>query len=163
MNPHPVHKFQPGGPPGPGRPRGSVGGRAAAIATIDSIISDNGDEFRAALEKEFHKSPVKFWRTFGFPLVPTQLVARTETVQSVGPWTTLLEVARFREIEKLAQDAGLKLPPPAHRPARLGPAPAQEDDAGPAPPYWPSPPRPPSSLPPITIKEPRAEQSERSQ
>lgn len=112
---HPA-RFQPGCAPGPGRPKGSVGGRAQAIALIDSIISENGDELRAALEKEFHKSPVKFWQRFGFPLVPQALVARVETTQTQGsPWISLLEAARLREIEARAKAAGLELPPTVQR------------------------------------------------
>jgi len=91
MNPHPSHQFQPGGPGGPGRPKGSVGGRAQAIALIDSIISENGDELRAALETEFHKSPVKFWQRFGFPLVPQALVAKVETATTTHRWQSLLD------------------------------------------------------------------------
>lgn len=135
-------RFIPGGAPGPGRPKGSVGGRAAAIATIDSIISENGDEFRAALEKEFHKSPVKFWRMFGFPLVPQQLVARTETAPSAGPWISMLEACRLREIEAIARKAGLALPELKPRLARNG---AKDD----------------SDLPPIRAQEPRQDPPER--
>ncbi len=117
MNPNPSNQFTPGCQPGPGRPKGSVGGRAQAIALIDSIISENGDELRAALEKEFHKSPVKFWQRFGFPLVPTAVLARVEN-QPAGegsPWMSLLEATRLREIERRAQEAGLELPPPVKR------------------------------------------------
>ena len=91
MNPRPSYQFQPGGPGGPGRPKGSVGGRAQAIALIDSIISENGDELRSALEKEFHKSPVKFWQRFGFPLVPQALVAKIETAPTTHRWQSLLD------------------------------------------------------------------------
>ena len=155
MNPHPSHQFKPGGPPGPGRPKGSVGGRAQAIALIDQIITDNDDELRAALEKEFHESPVKFWQRYGFPLVPTALVAKVETAPSCGPWITLLEAARFREIEKRAQAAGLELPPiPIRHQRNGGPMPDQEEDTGLAPPCWPSPTRPPGALPPINRQEP---------
>jgi len=87
---HPA-RFQPGCTPGPGRPKGSVGGRAQAIALIDQIISENGDELRAALEKEFHKSPVKFWQRFGFPLVPQALVAKIETAPTTHRWQSLLD------------------------------------------------------------------------
>jgi len=87
---HPA-RFQPGCAPGPGRPKGAVGGRAQAIALIDSIISENGDELRAALEKEFHKSPVKFWQRFGFPLVPQALVAKVETSPTTHRWQSLLD------------------------------------------------------------------------
>ena len=102
MNPHPSHRFKQGGAPGPGRPKGSVGGRAQAIALIDSIITENSDELRAALETEFHKSPVKFWQRFGFPLVPQALVARVETTGAVITWASLLETLKGPAIDAAA-------------------------------------------------------------
>ena len=106
--------FQPGCAPGPGRPKGSVGGRARAIALIDDILTENAEDLRAALLKEFQKSPVRFWQRFGFPLVPQSLVARVENDNAPG-WVSLLELMRLREIEAQAQAAGLPLPPPAQR------------------------------------------------
>ena len=87
-------RFQPGGPGGPGRPKGSVGGRAQAIALIDGIISEHADDLRAALVKEFQKSPVKFWQRFGFPLVPQALVAKVESDAPVLRWRSLLDADR---------------------------------------------------------------------
>ena len=106
-------RFKPGGLPGPGRPKGSVGGRAATIQLIDDILTEHGAALRAALEAEFKKNPVKFWQRFGFPLVPQSLVAKVETTANVGPWVSLLEVMRLREVERIAQRAGLALPPAA--------------------------------------------------
>ena len=105
------HRFRPGCAPGPGRPKGPVSGRAKAIALIDDIITDNADELHAALLQEFRKNPVKFWTRFGFPLVPQSLVAKIETTANVGPWVSILEVMRLREVERIAQGAGLELPP----------------------------------------------------
>ncbi len=87
---HPA-QFQRGCAPGPGRPKGSVGGRARAIQLIDEILTENGAELRAALETEFHKSPVKFWQRFGFPLVPQALVAKVETATTTHRWQSLLD------------------------------------------------------------------------
>ena len=114
-------QFQPGCAPGPGRPKGSVGGRARAIALIDEILTENAEDLRVALLKEFQKSPVRFWQRFGFPLVPQALVARVENDNTPGPWVSLLELMRLRDIEAQAQAAGLRLPPPAKRPGALCP------------------------------------------
>ena len=105
---HPA-RFQPGCTPGPGRPKGSVGGRARAIQLIDEILTENGAELRAALEKEFHKSPVKFWQRFGFPLVPQALVAKVETATTTHRWQSLLDADHENqrtqdELQALRQD-----------------------------------------------------------
>ena len=107
--------FQPGGAPGPGRPKGSVGGRAQAIAIIDSIITDNADDLRAALLAAFKKNPVAFWQKFGFPLVPQALVAKVETqAQTHSPWMSLEEAIETRGLAYLGQQA-LKMLPEAER------------------------------------------------
>lgn len=105
---HPA-QFQRGCAPGPGRPKGSVGGRARAIQLIDEILTENGAELRAALEKEFHKSPVKFWQRFGFPLVPQALVAKVETATTTHRWQSLLDADQDNqrtqdELQALRQD-----------------------------------------------------------
>ena len=150
MNPHPSYQFQPGGPGGPGRPKGSVSGRAKAIALIDEIITENADDLRAALLQAFKRNPVAFWTKFGYPLVPQALVAKVETAPSCGPWTSLLEVSRYREIERRAREAGIELPPPARILARNG-GPQNEDAASPVP-FWPSPKRPPGTELPETTE-----------
>ena len=119
--------FQPGCAPGPGRPKGSVGGRARAIALIDDILTENAEDLRVALLKEFQKSPVRFWQRFGFPLVPQALVARVENDNAPGPWVSLVELMRLRQIEAQAQAAGLPLPPPAQR--SYIPSPPEKDPA----------------------------------
>ena len=107
-------RFVPGGAPGPGRPKGAVGGRARAIQLIDNLITKHADKLEEALEKEFLKNPVRFWVRFGFPLVPQALVARVDSNQTQGsPWISLLEAMRLREIERIAAAAGLQLPEPA--------------------------------------------------
>ena len=107
-------RFVPGGAPGPGRPKGSVSGRARAIQLIDNLINKHSEKLEDALEKEFLKNPVRFWTRYGFPLVPQALVARVDSNQTQGsPWISLLEAMRLREIERIAAAAGLQLPEPA--------------------------------------------------
>lgn len=117
MNPHPTHQFQRGCAPGPGRPKGSVGGRSRAIQLIDDLLTKHADKLHDALEAELLKNPVRFWTRYGFPLVPQALVAKVESNQTGGsPWISLLEATRLREIEARAAAAGLELPPPVARP-----------------------------------------------
>jgi len=76
---------------------------------IDEILTENGAELRAALEKEFHKSPVKFWQRFGFPLVPQALVAKVETATTTHRWQSLLDADQDNqrtqdELQALRQD-----------------------------------------------------------
>ena len=111
---HPA-RFQPGCTPGPGRPRGSVGGRSRAIQLIDDLITKHSDKLESALEAEFLKNPVRFWTRYGFPLVPSAMVARVESAPSCGPWVDLVEVCRLRDIEERAIAAGLDIPPPPRK------------------------------------------------
>ena len=112
---HPA-QFQRGCAPGPGRPRGSVGGRARAIQLIDDLLTKHADKLHDALEAELLKNPVRFWTRYGLPLVPQAMVARVETTQTQGsPWISLLDAARLREIERRAEAAGLELPPTVQR------------------------------------------------
>ena len=93
MNPNPQNRFTPGCQPGPGRPQGSVGGRARAIQLIDSILAENADELRASLLKEFHRNPLRFWQRYGFPLVPQASLVRVEGSGDAGAveWVRLSE------------------------------------------------------------------------
>ena len=148
--------FKPGCQPGPGRPKGSVGGRARAVQLIDDLITKHADKLHDALEAELLKNPVKFWTRYGFPLVPQAMVARVESVPSCGPWVDLIEVCRLRDIEEKARAAGLDIPPPAPRlPPNTWPAPATDQEPPerdypmpeekPRPAFWPSPKPPPGA------------------
>ena len=105
---------------------------------------DNAQLLAEAMDKAMKQNPLKFFMQVMAPLLPREALLKVESKASCGPWVTLVEVARYREIEKRAQEAGLELPPPAVLHHRNG---------GP-PPCWPSPPRPPDALPPITAREP---------
>ena len=67
-------RFQPGqsGYPG-GRRKGSVGGRALALAVLDKMLakSRNRASLHRALQKEFSESPLRFFKTIiMMPLMP---------------------------------------------------------------------------------------------
>ena len=55
-----------------GRPMGSVGGRAQALAALDRMLSKecNQQALFDALEKEFQADPARFFRNVVVPLIP---------------------------------------------------------------------------------------------
>ena len=58
-----------------GRPRGSVSGRAQALATLDRMLSEecNQQVLFDALEKEFQADPARFFRNTVVPLIPRSM------------------------------------------------------------------------------------------
>ena len=61
--------FQPGTAPGPGRyPQG----RKASIDVLDEMLAETGnrEKLRKALQREFDRSPVAFFRRIIMPLLP---------------------------------------------------------------------------------------------
>ena len=88
-------QYQPGHRnPGPGRPKGSVSGRARALQVLDELLSqdDNQEQLRAALDSLFKRDPVRFFRNIVMPLLPRHAVM---TMESITPepvrWVSLLE------------------------------------------------------------------------
>jgi hypothetical protein len=71
-----VPQFQPGCDPGPGRPKGSFGGRHRVLQLLDDLFAreENLTALERALQTEFDADPPRFWRTYGFPLVPKEAV-----------------------------------------------------------------------------------------
>ncbi len=68
-------KFLPGITPGPGRPKGRVGGRAMALQTLDAMLGEerNQENLRHALQANFDNDPVKFFKQIIMPLLPTEV------------------------------------------------------------------------------------------
>ena len=65
--------FQPGISGNPrGRPKGTGGGRSQAIAALDRLLGKkrNQQAMIAALEKELHADPARFFRNTVVPLLP---------------------------------------------------------------------------------------------
>ena len=67
--------FTPGESGNPrGRPKGSCGGRARALAVLDKLLGKKRSEaaLMKALEQEFEKDPVRFFKTIVMPLLPKE-------------------------------------------------------------------------------------------
>ena len=77
---------------------------------------DNAELLAKAMDAAIKKNPLAFFLKYMAPLMPKEALLRVENkAANCGPWVSLIEVMRYREIEKLAQEAGLELPPPIPR------------------------------------------------
>ena len=108
-----------------GRPTGSVGGRSRALQILDEVSNreDNAQLLAEAMDAAMKKNPLAFFLKYMAPLLPKEALLRVESnaSNSCGPWVSMVEVMRYREIERRAQEAGLELPPPVPRVQRLRP------------------------------------------
>jgi len=57
-----------------GRPKGTVGGRAQALILLDEMMARKANKraLLTALQKEFNKSPIGFFKTIVMPLLPKE-------------------------------------------------------------------------------------------
>jgi hypothetical protein len=64
--------FKRGCAPGPGRPKGSLGGRQRALQVLDDLLAREGNlkALGKALQTEFDRDPADFWQRFAVPLIP---------------------------------------------------------------------------------------------
>ena len=87
------HGFQPGWRGGPGRPAGSVGGRAQALATLDKILAEKETlaVMEAALRDYIMRKPVTAFRRLVLPLLPRQMKLDV-AAPTVVVWQSLLDV-----------------------------------------------------------------------
>jgi len=71
-------RFIVGTAPGPGR---CPDGRRAAIQVLDRLMADAGnlEKLRDALQDEFTRSPIKFFRSIIMPLLPKQALLGIQT------------------------------------------------------------------------------------
>ena len=104
--------FQPGQSGNPrGRPKGHYGGRIQALATLDRIMAKKANRARRAeaLEAEFEKNPVAFFKSIIMPLLPRDALV---TLQRDGAirWQSLLGVAEATLAQAAA--AGQEVPGP---------------------------------------------------
>ena len=84
--------FKPGESGNPdGRPKGAGGGRTLALANLDKMLARprNQGLLIRAMEREFKKDPVRFFRTMIMPLLPRE--ARLEFEHDgVVKWKSLV-------------------------------------------------------------------------
>lgn len=106
-----------------GRPAGSVGGRSRALQILDEVSTrqDNAQLLAEAMDAAMKKNPLQFFLRYMVPLMPKEALLRVQaTAQEHRGWRSLVEIARLDEIERRAIAAGIEIPPPIVRPARLG-------------------------------------------
>jgi hypothetical protein len=75
-----------------GRPKGSYGGRIQALAGLDKMMAQKKHQTRLirALEKEFVKNPVLFFRTMIMPLLPKESKLAFDH-DGIVEWKSLVE------------------------------------------------------------------------
>ena len=97
----PAHWWKPGQAPVAHRPKGSLGGRAQALIILDSVMGDekNKATLRAAMQAEFDKGPMRFFRTVIMPLLPRDVIVKLGE-EGVIKWTSLLDTFPMPASEK---------------------------------------------------------------
>ena len=99
-----------GSQPGPGRPRGSGGGRTRVLLELDRLLAKaaNTKRLREALQAEFDADPVAFFRRFVMPLLPRESLVQAEVASTDvkvchdSDWYG--NEARLREIQAVSQE-----------------------------------------------------------
>ena len=73
---------------GPGRPRGSLSGRAKALGVLDQILAEekNLKKLRRSLQKKFNESPIKFFMKVIIPLMPKKVELETDIADTFAEW-----------------------------------------------------------------------------
>jgi len=74
-----------------GRPKGSYGGRIQALAALDRMLGKKRNQavLSKALEDEFVKDPVRFFKTVVMPLLPRESKLKLDE-EGVVQWRSLL-------------------------------------------------------------------------
>ncbi|MCH8512308.1 MAG: hypothetical protein LAT83_11740 [Kiritimatiellae bacterium] len=88
-----------------GRPKGSYGGRIQALAALDRMLGKKRNQavLSKALEDEFVKDPVRFFKTFVMPLLPRESKLKLDE-EGVVQWRSLLGT----EPEAQEKEEGIK-------------------------------------------------------
>ena len=76
-----------------GRPKGSYGGRIQALASLDRMLGKKRNQvvLTKALEEDFLKNPVRFFKTVVMPLLPRESKLKFDH-DGVVQWKSLLGV-----------------------------------------------------------------------
>uniref|UniRef100_A0A6M3LAB4 Uncharacterized protein n=1 Tax=viral metagenome TaxID=1070528 RepID=A0A6M3LAB4_9ZZZZ len=71
--------FKNGWEGGPGRPKGSVSGRAQCLAVLDALLKEAGNQeaLRKKLQEYFDNDPAKFMLKYVYPVVPKDVLLKT--------------------------------------------------------------------------------------
>ena len=74
-----------------GRPSGSYGGRIQALAALDKVLAKkkNQSALLRALEQEFEKDPIRFFKTIIMPLLPKESKLKLDQ-DGVIQWRSLI-------------------------------------------------------------------------
>lgn len=89
------YQWKPGQSGNPaGSKKGVLGGRSAALRELDAMLAkaENLRVLREALEKDFRKNPMRFFKDVVMPLLPKQAVSQLNSGDRVIEWRGLLTV-----------------------------------------------------------------------
>ncbi len=101
--PKQLPSFAPGNP---GKPPGALGGRGKALLTLDRMMGKekNQERLAEALQDEFDRDPIRFFKTILMPLFPQNI--KLDLQQGAQPWGSLEDmIKRRREIDAAKEKA----------------------------------------------------------
>ncbi len=78
-----------------GSKKGTCCGRMAALKNLDAMLSEagNAEKLRAAMQAEFDRNPMRFFKNVVMPLLPKESINRLEGGERVIEWRSLLTVS----------------------------------------------------------------------
>ncbi|HMO51252.1 MAG TPA: hypothetical protein PKA21_09010 [Kiritimatiellia bacterium] len=90
-------RWVPGGAPPACRPKGTLGGRALALRTLDSIMAKERNQvyLANALQEHFYADPVRFFKTIIMPLLPQDVKVRLSEEGGFS-WLSLPDMIRMK-------------------------------------------------------------------
>jgi len=89
-------RFAPGTIPAP-RPKGTLGGRALALKTLDRIMAKekNQENLANALQEHFDADPIRFFKSIIMPLLPQDVKVRLSEEGGFS-WLSLPDMIRMK-------------------------------------------------------------------